>query len=158
MFKIICKEKQISFLWISLRYKLLQNALEWHMGSVSWGSQSKKSILKWCNVWYSPTGTQVSHKKNQLCIKSTLNALVTETAESAHQHYNLDYITFQLSYGLLYLICDFYNKMTFLIILIIKFVTKNILKDSTVMYNSLNLKLVRIKTQDLVMHCIYVLG
>lgn len=26
------------------------------------------------------------------------------------------------------------------------------------MYNSMNLKLVRIKTQDLVMHCIYVLG
>lgn len=47
--------------------------------------------------------------------------------------------------------------MTFLIVLIIKFVTKNILKDSTVMYNSMNLKLVRIKTQDLVMHCIYVL-
>lgn len=56
----------------------------------------------------------------------------TEAAASAHQHCDVAYITFQLSYGLLYLICDFYNKMTFLMILIIKFVTKNSLKDSTV--------------------------
>lgn len=52
----------------------------------------------------------------------------------------------------------FIIKMTFLIILIIKFFTKNILKDFMVLYSSLCLKLLRTMTQDLVMCCIYVLG